>query len=144
MTPEGSGISAAFGAASRASGKSSAQKRRAAPFSLRFTADERARVERDAAGQSLGAFIKSRLFGEDAHPTRSRGKFPVRDHKLLGELLGKLGSTRLANNLNQLARLAHLGTLPVTPELSDELRQACAEIAIMKAILMDALGIKER
>jgi hypothetical protein len=73
-----------------------------------------------------------------------RGKLPVKDHKLLAELLGKLGASRLANNLNQLARLAHLGTLPMTPELSDELRQACAEIAIMKAVLMDALRIKER
>jgi hypothetical protein len=31
----------------------------------------------------------------------------------------------------------------VTPELEIELRQACAEIAIMKMVLMKALGIKE-
>ncbi len=138
MSPHDGGTSRAFERASALKAK------RPAPFSLRFSPQERERLERDAAGSSMGSYIKSRLFGEDAAPTRSRGKFPVKDHKLLAELLGKLGASRLANNMNQLAKLAHLGTLPVTPELSDELRQACAKIAVMKTVLMDALGIKER
>lgn len=117
-------------------------KRRTPPFSLRLSADERARLERDAAGESLACYVRARLFGEEARPRR-RGKFPVRDHALLAALLGKLGASRLPNNLNQLARLANVGALPVSPEVEDELRQACAEIAIMKVTLLRALQIKE-
>lgn len=137
------GVIKAFAGAARPTMENK-RKRRLPSFSLRLSPDERARIERDAAGMSLAGYIKSRLFGEDVQRRQTRGKFPVYDHSKLAELLGKLGSTRLANNLNQLARLAHLGTLPVSPEVEDELRQACAEIAIMKVLLMDALGIKER
>lgn len=140
MTLENPKLSPAFAGAAEPSRKS--RKRRPPPFSLRLTSEERARLDRDAAGMSLGGYVRSRLFGEDAAPRR-RGKFPVHDHKLLGEVLGRLGASRIANNLNQLAKAANLGTLPVTPELDDELRQACAEIAIMKLMLMKALGIKD-
>jgi hypothetical protein len=116
--------------------------KRAPPFSLRLSDEERARLEHDAAGQSLGSYVRTRLFGGDASP-RKRGKFPVKDHALLAALLGKLGASRMPNNLNQLARLANVGALPVCPEVEDELRQACAEIAIMKVTLLRALQIKE-
>ena len=146
MTLDGSKASRHF---TEASGNSTdaqprGRKRRSPPFSLRLSPDDRAQLERDAAGTSLGSYVRSRLFGEDAAPPRTRGKFPVKDHKLLAEVLGRLGASRLANNLNQLAKAANIGTLPVTPELEEDLKQACAEIAIMKVALMNALGIKER
>lgn len=79
-----------------------------APFSLRLSPEERARLEREAAGLSLGAYIRSRLFGADAaSPPKSRGKFPVKDHKALAQAIGLLGQARIASNLNQLARAAH-------------------------------------
>lgn len=131
---------AAFSAASEGR---PATKRRPAPFSLRLSLKEREQLERQAGSRSLASYVRSRLFGDEA-TARSQGKFPVRDHKLLGELLGKLGASRLPNNLNQLAKAANIGTLPVTPELADDLKQACAEIAIMKVTLMNALGIKEQ
>lgn len=42
------------------------------PFSLRLTVEERARLEADAAGKPLGAYVRSRLFGEEA--TRRSGR----------------------------------------------------------------------
>ena len=113
---------------------------RAAPFSLRLSAEERARLDRDAAGVSLSAYIKDRLFGADAPRRITRGKAPVKDHQVLGRLLGQLGTLRLANNLNQLAKAANTGSLPVTPDTELALHQACAEIAVMRSMLMRALG----
>lgn len=111
-----------------------------APFSLRLTFEERARLERDAAGMSLGAYIRGRLFGEAVAPRKTRGKVPVKDHAALGRVLGALGGSRLSQNLNQLARAVNTGSLPVTPETERDLREACATVAQLRAELMRALG----
>lgn len=110
------------------------------PFSLRLSFEERARLVRDAAGMSLGAYIRERLFGEDVAPRKTRGKFPVKDHEALGRVLGALGSSRLSSNLNQLAKAANTGSLPVTPETEAELREACAAVLVMREELLLALG----
>ena len=86
------------------------------PFSLRLSFDERARLEQDASGMALGAYIRDRLFGENAAPRQTRGHFPVKDYAALGRVLAALGQSRLSNNLNQLAKAVNTGSLPVTPD----------------------------
>ncbi len=58
------------------------------PFSLRLSKEEREQLERDAAGLSLGEYIRQRLFDESSPKRLTRGKFPVKDHVLLSQLLG--------------------------------------------------------
>jgi hypothetical protein len=114
------------------------------PFSLRLTFEERARLERDAAGMSLGAYIRNRLFGETASPRKSRGRHPVKDSEALGRVLGALGGSRLSQNLNQLAKAVNTGSLPVTPEIERDLKDACAAVALIRAEVMRALGASAR
>ena len=114
-----------------------------APFSLRLSPEERARLEREAAGLSLGAYIRSQLFGADAPPPKSRGKFPVKDHKALAQAIGLLGQSRIASNLNQLARAAHTGTLPVDGSMETDLHEAVQAVADIRALLISALGLSE-
>ena len=71
---------------------------------------------------------------------RSRQRRPIKDEASLSRLLAMLGQSRIANNLNQLAKLANLGTLPVMPDTEREIRRACAEIALMRRELLRALG----
>jgi len=111
------------------------------PFSVRLTDDERSRLERDAAGLPLGTYIRARLLGEEAPRRRAPARLPVKDHQALGRLLGELGRSNIANNLNQLARAAHTGTLPVTPETEDDIRQACRTVSTTRALLIKALGL---
>ena len=54
--------------------------------------------------------------------------------------MGALGGSRLSSNLNQLAKAVNTGSLPVTPETEDDLKQACREVAEMRAELLRALG----
>ena len=118
-----------------------------APFSLRLTQQERARLERRAAGMPLGAYIRERLLAEEGEPQpprRTRGKFPVKDHQALASLLALLGKSRLANNVNQLARAANSGSLPLDFETREALLNASYEIGAMKRMLMIALGVQER
>ena len=113
------------------------------PFSLRLNAEERARLETAAAGMPLGSYIKARLFDGDLSPRRTRGRAPVKDHAALAQVLGMIGNMRLASNLNQLAKSANIGTLPLTPEVEEELATACAAVIAMRAELMRALGYEQ-
>lgn len=113
------------------------------PFCLRLSKEERARLEYDAGDMPLGTYIRSCLFD---HPTprKRRMKRPVKDYKILAELLTKLGASRIANNLNQLARAANSGSLLLMPEVEEDLRQALKDIAWMRKALMKGLGLYQK
>ena len=68
-------------------------------------------------------------------------KRPVKDHKILAELITKLGASRISSNLNQLARAANSGSLLLLPEVEENLRQALSDIAWMRKTLMKSLGL---
>lgn len=110
------------------------------PFSLRLTYAERTRLEADADGKPLGAYIRERLLGDAAEPRKRRGNSPVKDKEALGRVMGALGGSRLSANLNQLAKAVNTGSLPVTPETEAELQEACQAVAEMRADLLRALG----
>ena len=69
-------------------------KRSPIPYSLRLSPEERERLDYDAGDLPLAAYIRSRLF-DDPTPRKRRLKRPVKDHKLLAELLTKLGASRI-------------------------------------------------
>ena len=54
-----------------------------------------------------------------------------------------IGNMRLASNLNQLAKSANIGTLPLTPEVEEDLMTACSAVIAMRAELMRALGYSQ-
>jgi len=83
--------------------------RKVHPTSIRLTFEEKARLEQAAAGMSINDYIRWRLFDPDNPPPRTRGCFPVKDEQAVAQLLAMLGQSRLANNVNQLARSANTG-----------------------------------
>jgi len=112
------------------------------PFSLRFTAEERERLKSEAGTRSLAAYIRFKLFGASASSRKFTRRNPSLDHAALARALGALGQSRLASNLNQIAKAANMGALPVSPELVQELHEACADVRAMRQSLIAALGIK--
>jgi len=115
-----------------------------APISLRLSVDERAALERAAAGRTLSSYIRNRLFEVGADVRRTRGRFPVKDQQALAQALALLGKTGLAANVAELAQAVRMGTLPVSEETETALQAACTDIAAIKAAVMRALGIQER
>lgn len=111
-----------------------------APFSLRLTFEERASLEPAAGAMPLGAYIRSQVFRGKKTRRRRRYKRPVKDYEVRGQLLAMFGEARLANNLNQLAKAANTGSLPVTPETEKALREACAEVHAIRKMVLQALG----
>ena len=117
------------------------KRKRPSPFCLRLTFEQRAKLEAGAAGMSLASYIHWRLFDPDQPPPRQRGKAPVKDQEAIARVIGLLGQSRIANNLNQLAKQANLGTLPVTPDTEAALLEAAADISAMRDMLVRALGL---
>lgn len=116
--------------------------KREAPFSLRLTFEERAKLEHQAGGMPLSAYIKSVLFADDAPVYRQRRRTPAADDKLLAELLACLGASRLSNNLNQLAKAANSGSLYCDEGTKVALNRACDDVQAMRVLLMRGLGIQ--
>lgn len=111
------------------------------PFCLRLTKAEREQLEAEAGNRPLGAYIRELLFGAQAAPRRKRRR-PAADQELLAKVLGMLGASRLASNVNQLAKAAKLGLLVgVAPDVVQKIMEACADIRMMRDALLSALGM---
>jgi hypothetical protein len=74
-------------------------------------------------------------------PRQRRAKTPVKDHEAFARVLAALGQSRIANNLNHIAKAVNIGTLPVTPETEQDIREACSSVSAMRRHLMNALGL---
>jgi len=116
--------------------------KRPRPFSLRLNEKERIELEARANGTPLGTYIKRQVFG--AHTCRPVRKVThnVKNPEALAKALALLGQSRIASNLNQLAKAANIGTLPLTPDVIDDIEEACAIVAEIRALLVEALGLK--
>lgn len=116
------------------------------PVSFRVTEEEYARLKKDAGILALSAYIRKTLLGNSVEKRKSRylrkQHKPNLDHKTLAQLLGMLGHSELATSLLALSLAAQSGSLPVTPELTDELHAACDDIHEMRVALITALKIK--
>ena len=118
-------------------------KKKLPPFSLRLTFEERTRLEELAGDEPLGSYIKRKVFdGQGTSKKRARSKLrrPIKDDASLAKLLALLGGSRIANNLNQLAKAVNIGALPVLAETEGDICRACADVASMRQELLRALG----
>lgn len=130
-----------FQDASRVTANDNDPAKKPSPFSIRLTPEERATLEARAGSQPLGAYIRSELLGENARKRRVQRK-PQADEQKIAQLLAGLKSSRLAPNLNQLAKAANCGTLDVSEDVEQQLVYACQAIIAMRNTLIIALGLK--
>ena len=97
------------------------------PFSMRFTDDERRVLELAADGRPLASYIRWLIFKEDMPELpkrRTREQMASPERKELSKLVGTLGKSRISQNINQLAKAANSGSLPVNHEVVEELNNA--------------------
>ena len=113
-----------------------------ATLTLRLSSDERKRLERDAAGMSLSAYVRDRLFGAGAKPRRTRGKVPVKDRASLARVLRQLGGSTLYNGMHRLLLAQEEGRLGLDHNLEGELRTMTRTVEMMRDELVQALGLR--
>lgn len=111
------------------------------PFSMRLNQEERDELQKLAAGLPLGRFIKDAIFSSGQRPASSR-KPSIVDQKSFAQLLGAIGQSRIASNINQLAKAANSGSLPVNKEVIEGLNDAVEAIKWIRDTLIKAIGLK--
>lgn len=115
------------------------------PFCMRFSEDERRVLEIAAAGRPLAAYIRWLIFKQDmpAMPKkRTRSRYGDLDREVIGKLMGALGQSRISQNINQLAKAANSGSLPVNKEVTKALINATNAVQWMRKTLIKDMDIK--
>ncbi|MEO1610706.1 MAG: hypothetical protein AAFR90_15550, partial [Pseudomonadota bacterium] len=101
-------------------------------------------LERRAGKQPLSIYIRAQLFAANDN-ARVSGKQALANHRqALAQILAKMAQGEIAANLRVLADAARSGSLVLDEDSKATLLQASADIAEIKALLMQSLGIKER
>jgi len=95
----------------------------------------------EAGDLPLSIYILERLLGTERTPRTTCQTRPVAAHQDLARVLRALGQSRQASSLNQLARSARTGVLPMTPDVIAELTAACRAVQEMRDRLILALGL---
>ena len=119
-------------------------KKQPSPFWIRFTEQERKSLEQAAGDRALGAYIRWLIFKDKLPAIRTHNMKPVKDHKLLAELIALLGQSRIASNINQLAKAANSGSLPVNQDVLQSLEESVQAIRWIRETLIGALGLQGR
>lgn len=116
------------------------KRRDLSPLTLRLTQDERAELERLAAGMTLSAYVRGCLFAKEAKRRKRRARTFVADKSAAAEALALLGQSRIASNLNQLAHHANVGQLFWGAAEKDHIAEANAHLRAIRGLLVQALG----
>ncbi len=113
------------------------------PITLRVTNEERDRLKSLAAGMSVSAYIRKCIFAGDAVRRKRQSHMPVKDQAAMARALALLGASRIANNLNQLAHQANIGSLIMDEDACTQIDEAYAHVRLMRDELVSALGLIE-
>lgn len=130
----------AFDTATKPEKRTKKRKKYPSPVTFRPTDEERAMLKEDAAGMSQSAYIRMCVFGNRA----SKRDIPETDRILIAQILARLGESRIANNLNQIAYHANIGSLVLDDVTIEEINEACLQVAWMRTQLIQALGLKDQ
>ncbi|MBI1215489.1 MAG: plasmid mobilization relaxosome protein MobC [Alphaproteobacteria bacterium] len=91
---------------------------------------------------SMGAYIRAKVL-ERPHRRKHNVRRATPADKALLRVLTELGRTQAYNNLNQIARKANAGGLPMTPEVEAALLDACRSIQKMRRAIVHYLRRQE-
>ena len=109
------------------------------PMSLRVTAREKARIKTYAGDASVSRYLRDVALKGKSKRRQTDISVTV---DMAARMLGMLGQSELLSNLQKIADAAEMGALPVTDELTEELRTACALVIAIRHDLISTLGIK--
>jgi len=109
------------------------------PMSFRVTAKEKARIQDFAGDKSISHYLRQSALKGKVYKRKAETSVKV---EMAARILGALGQSDISSNLRRIADAADMGALPVTDELEEELRNACALVLAIRHDLIIALGIK--
>lgn len=120
------------------------RKRSAPRITLRLSEEELAKLQNAAAGMTLSAYVRERLFGKTASLRKVRNPSPVKDQQALARVLGLLGQSEIAASLRTMAYEARCGSILLDDVTFAKIDAACAHVADMRHHLISAIGLIEQ
>jgi len=115
------------------------------PYSIRLSDAQRGfiREQARAVNMSDAKWIRYRLFSNSAltKPAHTVQQ-PLSHDKDLARILYLLGQSRMANNLNQIAKAVNMGTLIISPDIYSQIDESYRAIIGMRSSLIKALGLR--
>ena len=109
---------------------------------LRLSMDDHERLKDLAGSMALSTYIRVKALGLDLPQRKARSTTSVVDKQAIAQILGLLGQSRIANNLNQLAYHANVGSLVMEEETVAQISEAHEHIVFLRKVLIKALGLK--
>ncbi len=109
---------------------------------IRLSEEDHTRLKELADGMALSTFIRAQVLNKALSHRKRRSVASVADKQALAQILGLLGQSRIANNLNQLAYHANTGSLAVDEETRAQISEAYDHVAFLRQSLLKALGQK--
>ncbi|MCB2081383.1 MAG: hypothetical protein H6908_03140 [Hyphomicrobiales bacterium] len=122
--------------------KKKGRKKRMPPVSVRFSKEERARLEEEAAGMALSTYIKAVVLDDEHKPRKSRNANPAKDYQKLAVALAMLGQLDPLTTLTDFLNAIEDGSVTLPDDIRKEVVQACADIRLIRKYLILALGVK--
>ncbi len=116
------------------------------PYSIRLSQAQRDFIRQQAQRHGLkeSQWVRKRLFQEEGlilpqHTLR----VPLSHKKELAQILYLLGQSRMANNLNQIAKAVNMGTLVISPDAYHQIDESYHSIRWMRGALITGLGLRD-
>ncbi len=109
---------------------------------IRLSIDDHEHLKRLAGDMALATYIRTKALGKTVPRKRDRSSTSVIDKQSLAQMLGFLGQSRIANNLNQLAYHANVGSLVMDEETNELILEAYEHVLFLRNTLIAALGMQ--
>lgn len=104
--------------------------------------DDHERLKKMADGMALATFIRAKVLDEQLPRRKRRSSGSIADKQAIAQILGLLGQSRIANNLNQLAYHANVGSLVMDDATQAQIEEAYGHIIFLRQTLLKALGMR--
>ena len=111
-------------------------------ITVRFSYDDYERLQQLADGIALSVYLRAKALEETLPKRRRLSSSSIEDTQAIAQLLGLLGQSRIANNLNQLAYHANIGSLQIDDETKSQIIETHDHVLFIRRTLMKALGKK--
>jgi len=109
---------------------------------VRFSRDDYKRLQELADGVALSVYLRAKALEKTLPKRRRLSSSSIEDTQAIAQLLGLLGQSRIANNLNQIAYHANIGSLQIDDETKAQINEAYDHILFIRQTLIKALGKK--
>ena len=109
---------------------------------LRLSVEDHEKLKSLADGMALSTYIRAKALGDALPRRKRRSTASVEDKAALAQILGLLGQSRIANNLNQLAYHANDERPDIGETERAQINEGYVCVMEIRSLLMQALGTR--